>query len=322
MSAKANNFKLGLFTLVGIGLLVTGILVFGTWSAIEKKTLFETYVPGDVSGLSVGSAVQFRGVRVGKVTRIAFSWNQYQATEPGWVVVVFEMNDDVFAGPPGKGWDEQLHAAIEQGLRARLESQGVTGTCIVSLEYMDPVENPPVKPPWTPAHIYIPSAPGLLGDLLVSLQSVLHRVEHLNVKALNQLAETDLKSLGRVLDKVERMDLEKLGTNAVALLEEARQSNTKLQGFIDDTDGTVKKMQLEKLTRDADALVEQLQNTVIKLEPGLTGVDFESLNQTLAAARQAVRDMDDVLDELKQYPSGFIFGQPPPRLKEVQTTNK
>jgi len=32
--------------------------------------------------------------------------------------------------------------------------------------------------------------------------------------------------------------------------------------------------------------------------------------------------MDDVLDELKQYPSGFIFGRPPPRLKEVQPAGK
>ena len=163
MSAKTNNFKLGLFTLVGLGLLVTGILAFGTWSAVEKKTLFETYVPGDVSGLSVGSAVEFRGVHVGKVTRIGFSWNEYQASQPGWVVVVFEMNDDIFAGPPGNGWDAQLQAAIDRGLRARLKAQGVTGTCIVSLEYLDPAENPPIKAPWTPRACLYPVGPWFAG---------------------------------------------------------------------------------------------------------------------------------------------------------------
>ncbi len=322
MSAQTNNFKLGLFTLVGLGLLITGVLAFGTWSAVEKKTLFETYVPGDVSGLSVGSAVEFRGVHVGKVTHIGFSWNEYQAGQPGWIVVVFEMNDDIFAGPPGHDWDAQLQAAIDRGLRSRLKAQGVTGTCIVSLEYLDSVENPPLKAPWTPRHVYIPSAPGLLGDLLVSLQGVLHRVERLDLTALNHLAETDLKSVGRVLDRVERVDLENLSTNATALLQEIRSSNAKLANFIADTDDTVKKLQLEKLTRDADVLVGQLQDTVSKLEPGLAAVDFDSLNQTLARARQAIQNMDDVLDELKQYPSGFIFGQPPPRLKEVQPANK
>jgi ABC-type transporter Mla subunit MlaD len=322
MSVRSNNFKLGLFTLVGLGLLITGILAFGTWRAVEKNTLFETYVPGDVSGLSVGSAVELRGVHVGNVTRVSFSWNEYQAGQPGWIVVVFEVNDDIFAGPPGEGWDAQLQSAIDHGLRARLKSQGVTGTCIVSLEYMDPAENPPIKAPWTPRHAYIPSAPGLLGDLLVSLQTVLHRVERLDLNALNHLAETDLKSVGRVLDRVERVDLDGLSTNATALLQEIRSSNAKLAGFIADTDETVKRLQLEKLTRDADVLVGQLQDTVSRLEPGLTGVDFDSLNQTLDRARQAIQSMDDVLDELKQYPSGFIFGRPPPRLKEVQPASK
>src|ERR1039458_10278589 len=192
MSAKTNNFKLGLFTLAGLGLLLTGILAFGAWSSFERKSLFETYVPGDVSGLTVGSTVEFRGVRVGKVTRVGFSWNEYQDNQPGCVVVVFEIKDDVFVTPLGKGWRGQLQAAEDRGLRARLKSLGVTGTCIVSLEYLNPDENPPMKVPWTPRHTYIPSAPGLLGDLLVSLQRVLHLLDHVNVTALNQMAETDL----------------------------------------------------------------------------------------------------------------------------------
>ena len=177
MSAKTNNFKLGLFTLAGLGLLALGILAFGAWSSFERKSLYETYVLGDVSGLSLGSAVEFRGVRVGKVTRIGFSWNEYQDSQPGCVVVGFEMRDDVFAGPLGDNRSEQLKAAVDRGLRARLKAQGVTGTCIVSLEYLDPEANGPLKITWTPRHAYIPSAPGLLGDLLVSLQKTLHRFE-------------------------------------------------------------------------------------------------------------------------------------------------
>jgi ABC-type transporter Mla subunit MlaD len=85
MSAKTNNFKLGLFTLFGLGLLVTGILAFGTWSNFEKKSLFETYVPGDVSGLSVGSAVEFRGVEWAKSPTSAFpGTNTRTASRVAW----------------------------------------------------------------------------------------------------------------------------------------------------------------------------------------------------------------------------------------------
>jgi phospholipid/cholesterol/gamma-HCH transport system substrate-binding protein len=319
MNAKTNNFKLGIFTLFGIALLVIGVLAFGTWTNFEKKTLFETYVTGDVSGLSLGSAVEFRGVRVGKVTKIGFSWNEYHDTQPpGCVVVVFEMKDEAFVTPLGSDWREQLKEAIVQGLRARVKSQGVTGTCIISLEYMDPAENPPQKFAWTPNHTVIPSAPGLFSDLLISLQKALHRLDRLDVVALDKLAQTDLQAAGRVLDNVERVDFENLSTNAAALVQQAGGSITKINTFIDDTDGTVKKLQLEKLVNNADSLVDDLHDTIDKLKPGLTSVDFEAINQTMARARQALQNIDDVLSELKQYPSGFIFGKPPPRLKEVQ----
>jgi ABC-type transporter Mla subunit MlaD len=322
MSSKTNNFKLGLFTLFGLCLLAIGVLAFGAWSSFEKKSLFETYVPGDVSGLSIGSAVEFRGVRVGKVTHIGFSWNEYQDTQPGCVVVVFEIRDDAFVTPLGSTWREQLQTAVDRGLRARLKAQGVTGTTIVSLEYVDPAEYPVMAFTWTPKCTFIPSAPGLFGELLVSMHRALHRLDRLDLTALDQMAQTDLKGVGRVLDQVQRVDFENLSTNVSALLQQIRGSTSKLDGFIDDTDGTVKKMQLEKLTRDADALTVQLQDTVARLQPGLTSLDFDSLNQSLAKARQTIQDLDDVLDELKQYPSGFIFGQPPPRLKEVQPANK
>jgi hypothetical protein len=192
----------------------------------------------------------------------------------------------------------------------------------VSLEYLDPAEYPPAKFPWTPRYAYIPSAPGLLGDLLVSLQKALHQFEHLDIATLNQSAQTDLTSIGRVLDRFGQVDLESLSTNANALLLEVRRSNANIGTLIQDADDTVKKLQLEKLSRDADVLVGQLQDAVSKLEPRLTSVDFDSLNQTLAEARRAIQSMDDVLEDLRRYPSGFIFGQPPARLKELQPANR
>src|SRR5208283_5078700 len=116
----------------------------GAWSNFEKGSLYETYVASDVSGLSVGSTVELRGVRVGKVTRIGFSWNEYQESSPDYVVVVFEMNDNISPLRPGKARDEKLQSAVKRGLRARLKAQGVTGVSILSLEYVNPTENPPM----------------------------------------------------------------------------------------------------------------------------------------------------------------------------------
>src|SRR5882724_11390827 len=101
MHRATNDFKLGLFVLGGIFLLVAGLLALGARRYFEPKSLFETYVAGDVDGLAVGSPVELRGVQVGRVTRIDFSWNEYVESQPSYVVLEFEMRDDVLSLPPG-----------------------------------------------------------------------------------------------------------------------------------------------------------------------------------------------------------------------------
>jgi hypothetical protein len=49
MSTITNNFKLGLFTLCGLAILIAGVLAFGARSYFELTSVFETYVQGDVT---------------------------------------------------------------------------------------------------------------------------------------------------------------------------------------------------------------------------------------------------------------------------------
>lgn len=318
MSTPANNFKLGLFTLVGVILLIVAIFFFGVRSYFQPTTLFETYFVGDVAGLTVGSTVELRGVRVGKVKKINFSWVEYQDTDPSYIVVVFEMRNDITPLPPGKASTEMLNQAIKRGLRARLKSQGVTGASFLSLEYLDPVRNPIAKIPWTPNNTYVPAAKSQFGELLTSLENSLYNFQQLDFSNINRLVQYDLKSAGRVLDKAGQVDFQGLSTNATSLLAELRTSNTQLQHLIGNTDNTISRMKLQKLSGDVDGLINQLQTTVGNLQRNLANVDFDALNQTLENARRALQQMDEVLSQLKQYPSGFIFGNPPAAIKNVQ----
>jgi len=322
MNRATNNFKLGLFTLAGLVILIVGVLAFGARSYFKPTTSFETYVAGDVTGLAVGSPVELRGVQVGKVKRIGFSWIEYQLTQPSYIVVEFVVQDNVSPAPPGQSHWDQLKLEVDRGLRARLKSKGITGTTILSLEYLDPTNNPPVQVPWTPRNIYIPAAPGQFVEILDAIEKSLRKVEQIDLGDINRLVRDDLTSAGRLLNKADQVDLQGLSTNAIDLLAELRVSNTKLKSVIGDTDDAVKKIRLEKLTQDLDGLVGQLQNTVARLQPGLANIDFDAVNQTLANAQRTIRDMDDVLNELKSYPSGFIFGSPPPAVNGVQPSLK
>jgi len=321
MSKPINNFKLGLFTLCSLAVLVAALLAFGARGYFQPASPYETYIEGDVTGLSVGSPVELRGVNVGKVTRIDFSWTEYEVTQPSYIVVDFEMRDDVAPGPRSTA-REELQAAIKQGLRARIKAKGITGATVLSLEYVNPDENPPAQFPWTPKSTYIPSAPGEFVELLASVEKVLHNVQGLDFTALNEHVQYDLKSAGTLLDRAGQIDFGSLSTNANLLLIDLRGTSAKLKILLQDTDDNVNKMQLEKLSRNVDSLVNQLQDTVARLEPGVANIDFDALNQTLRNARQTIQDLDDTLVQLKEYPSGFLFGPPPPHVKEIEPQGK
>jgi BMFP domain-containing protein YqiC len=87
---------------------------------------------------------------------------------------------------------------------------------------------------------------------------------------------------------------------------------------LQDTDNKVNKLELEKMIHDLDALANQLQDTVTRLKPGLANIDFDALNQTIINARQTLSDLDETLAELKEYPSGFLFGKEPLPVKGVE----
>src|SRR3974390_1341917 len=101
MSAKNNSVRIGIFVLVAIALFIVGLLAFGAKSYFAAKTYFETAVPGEASGLSVGSTVQLRGVPVGKVTKIGFAWNQYPDSKTTLIIVDFEVDGDLLPMPKG-----------------------------------------------------------------------------------------------------------------------------------------------------------------------------------------------------------------------------
>src|SRR5215469_4908836 len=288
MSKPINNFKLGLFTLCGLGILVGGLLAFGARSYFQPRSAFETYIAGDVTGLTVGSGVELRGVNVGKVTHIDFSWTEYETSEPNYIVVQFEMRNDIEprSATSQASQDDLLKSAINQGLRARIKSKGITGATVLSLEYVDPINNPPAQVPWKPKNTYIPSAPGEFSELLSSVEKVLQNLQNLDLKAMNRLLAGDLQSAGRVLDRAGQLDFGSLSTNANVLLTDLRGSNARLKVLLQDTDGQVNKLKLQKLTEDLDKLADQLQDTITRLEPGVANIDFNELNETLTKARQ------------------------------------
>ena len=67
-NSNPNYFRLGVFVLAAIGVLITVILIFGSGQFFKKSFTIETYLKQSVTGLDTGAAVRFRGDR--KSTRL------------------------------------------------------------------------------------------------------------------------------------------------------------------------------------------------------------------------------------------------------------
>jgi ABC-type transporter Mla subunit MlaD len=315
MSAKSHNARIGLFVLGAIALFLAGLLAFGARDLLLPKHKAETAVIGDVYGLSVGARVELRGVPVGKVTMIGFDWNVYPGATNGYVIVEFEVDQKIMPDRPGTERAVLLKSEIRKGLRAVVKNQGVTGISILALEYLNPEQNPIPPIDFTPRNYYIPSAPSQFTRLLESIESSLREIQAINFTAVGEGVTNTLAGIHQLTDKLNEMDLRAIGTNVNELV-------VQLQGTVAEIRQTIKGMELDRTGRNAGELLSSLRDTNMKLQAVLDKAAASPIQSTVDDIHQAAQTLNDVLIELKRYPSGFIFGEPPPRAKSVEPPSK
>ncbi|MDB6021116.1 MAG: Mammalian cell entry related domain protein [Pedosphaera sp.] len=322
MSARPNSFKIGLFVLIGIGILIVGLFAFGARSYFQERRIFETYVPGEVQGLSVGSPVKLRGVTIGKVTYIGFVWNEYPQYGTEYVLIRFEVPKDTSLLPPTTNLQAMLNLEIAQGLRARVQGQGITGTSVLALEYLDPERNPPLPISWTPKHYYIPSAPSQFTEILASVEKTLRHLEKLDLTVTIARLEKVLGSADRLVTNVNQVDFRGLSTNANALIAELRDTNVRLQATLAEAQAAIKGTDLPAVGRKTQALEARLGDLANELQRVTASLDSGNLNETLANAREATAQLNVLLGDLKQQPSSVIFSKPAPPAQSVETPHR
>jgi paraquat-inducible protein B len=318
MSAKSNDLKLGLFVLIGLGLFAVAIFLLMGARFFFGNNIGETYVTGNVEGLKNGGAVTLRGVPVGQITRINFTWNEYHHPELHYVLIEFSVHKDVSPAPAEKDFNEQLEQQVKQGLRARVKSQGLAGATILSLEYLNPAQYPPLQVPWTPHHTYIPCAPSELTEIMSSLDQTLGRIKQMDFEQLGSRLQHDLAAGETLLKHLDEANVTGLSTNANALLADLRHVSAQLSAFLGQTNAAMHQATLEKVSSDADQTLVELRGVLRRMDHLLANFDAGALNETLGNLRRTSEQLEATVTKLQEYPSGVLFGKPPPPAKSVQ----
>jgi len=215
-----------------------------------------------------------------------------------------------------------VNLTTEKGLRAIVKGQGITGTSILALENLRPADYPPVVIDYTPRHLYIPSAPGQFTRMLDSIEKSLANFQQLNIASIGVGVTNALTAVTKLSDKLDKIDLEGVTTNANAVLAEVKDLAAKLKETIGHVEDTIKGMNLDTMSANANGLITGLRDTNVKVETVLNKVGAVPLEQTVGDLQQSLQTLNGVLTELKQYPSGFFLGEPPLPARSVQTPRK
>ncbi len=314
MSNRANYFKIGVFVLAGFSLLAAALIFLGAGNVFRPRIYLETYVDGTVQGIDLGSPVKFRGVQIGRISKVDFCFNIY-GPQPGeerldYVYLEMEVDVQVFDGMFTEDITPVVEQAVRQGLRVKLQPQGVTGLNFAELNYVsDPALFPPLQIWWTPRHHYIPSAPGTLTSLVESLNKLMDTFGGLELGPTLKGVDQALKNFNTTLEgfssSMDKLDLSKVSTDLQAVLTELRLK--------------VDQVPVEKLSADGMKMMQSLTTVAGEMQRLVDALQTNPLLNTDAVGAivgdfQATAENFRVLSEnLREYPSQMLFGEPPKR---------
>ena len=128
MSAQAHNVKLGLFVIGAVVAAVLLLLIVGSGRWFQSKTVIETYFNESVQGLDIGSKLKYRGVTIGEVTKISFTYTKYQQDLPitqreRYVMVEAQLQPRLVGGRSAAGFKEATLINNDGPSVARLASR-------------------------------------------------------------------------------------------------------------------------------------------------------------------------------------------------------
>jgi phospholipid/cholesterol/gamma-HCH transport system substrate-binding protein/paraquat-inducible protein B len=292
-NSNPNYFRLGVFVLAAIGVLVAVILIFGSGKFFKKSFYLETYIKQSVTGLDAGASVRFRGVKIGQVTTIGLTGDSYEKKLPfdqrkQYVVVRMKIFGEELT-------EEQLAYFVKENLRARVRSMGITGVNYVELDFVSSAaEYPPLPYDWEPEYPVLPSMPNQQDEIISGIQKFIASANEMNI-------DNTQKKLDQVLVSLNKMMVGD-GKDNEGFIRSVKDLNVLLARIAQVTD----KDQLNILMRELVGAMTSLQQTVTSIQ-GNTSSTVENLKQTS-------ENLNELSRIASQSPASLIWGEPPPKI--------
>lgn len=274
MLSRASYFKIGVFVIATVSLIVVSALVLGAGSFLRSRIGFETCFDESVEGLIVGSLVRYRGVDVGEVTEIGWVRRVYGEDKPPYVRVVFNVDPAVFRGLPAT---QVLDRAKGEGLMVRLKKELVSGSATLEADYLD---GDALNIDWETELQFVASVPSLGTQIEQAGHQLLDRINELDVESIVDRVDTALEV---VTQAVRRSDIPSLAGDLRRILTEIGPVLQSVSRILED--------------QRVDAVLEDAGVTMSRARALFEAVD-ESLPKTIGEMELAVQDLRSVMGHL------------------------
>jgi len=220
MSKRANPAMTGAFVLGAVGLVIAGILIFGSGELLKTKYTYVMYFQGSVSGLAVGAPVEFRGVKVGSVQEAFATVDPKDLEIRIPVVVEFVQGSLHRLGAEAQDSSANIARLVELGMRAQLQVQSLlTGQQMIALDIHEDVESATVAIDADTGHPEIPTIPTTIQEFAETARQVLHTLEKVPFDEIFADAQSTLSGIEQLVNSPE---VKRALVNTNRLLIEAR----------------------------------------------------------------------------------------------------
>ncbi len=323
METRASYVLVGIFMVLFAFGIVVSLIWLGGRAGQERLAEYEVEFTGNVSGLSNGASVQYRGVPVGQVTNI-----RIDETDPTLIRVRIQVR----ASTPIK----------EDGV-ATLQYQGITGVAFVQLRGGSP-ESPRLRTPAPDGNpAVIKAETSGLAELFERAPEMFSSIKGLVDRAAMVLDEQNRKSFSNILANVDtftgalaegRDDVRSAMSDGAAAMEDLREVmdevasrrgtildsfeslTSNLDGLAADArplvqDADIAVQEYTVLAKDLQITAEEVNGFLIRNREEIDAfADNGLLEITLffSEARSLIQSIQRVVDDFGRDPARFLFG--------------
>jgi phospholipid/cholesterol/gamma-HCH transport system substrate-binding protein/paraquat-inducible protein B len=295
-NSNPNYFRLGVFVLAAIGVLIAVILIFGGGKIFQRSFMVETYIKQSVTGLDTGAAVRFRGVKIGQVTMVSLSGDLYEKDIPFderrlYVVVRMQIFGE-------KVNEDQIKEFVQNNLRARVKSMGITGVNYVEFDFVSKASSIPQLPySWKSDYPVIPSLPNQVDEIMSGIQKLIGAINEMNIDGAQ-------KKIDKLLDNLNVM-IAGDGKGNEGVIKSVQELNIILARIAKVTD----KEELSVLMRELVAATTSLRQTITSVQ-GDTVLTMDNI-------KQASENLNEFSRIVSQSPSSLIWSEQPSKITPI-----